>query len=963
MEGVPQRVKISCLVSGCTRFFYNREKAAAHEKEHRHLDDVIVCECGGEVLRSCLEEHQADLAHLQHTGQVRRSRSTNYNTDVNVCVCGVSLQGRSEGFRWQHNSCLPMPRDPELAIEPDQDYLIDDVEDDIGVFQDMPFDPVSESFNVALEEENEHSYAAADVIAVECQRQQHKSKWEALPDADILLINALRLAGHHPTDSLMETLYKVINSSKFREALIDGKVSSSFQQARAKERKVFENKNFLRKEVQDTIIYYRPPKGILEDIAGDGALLDHLILDPRIDSFEEDSLLWGTHYTSSTNYARIRSFVKERHGKLTEPLCLSLWTDKGEDANGRSIQLVTLGLQQVPASLQRRADCVQIAGYFHGGGNAVDAMSCIMHEWTKIRNRLVEFRNGPVSLIGKKFQVHISTLIGDHPAMSEVMGTMISASGTIPCKACYIKCTPSKTVEKMKKEKKDMSGVLFLNDPERWEELELRTQQNARERIDRMRLDEKYKQKESGYRNIFAHVTNPVLQYFDYSPIGMFEALDVDPMHDLDLGIIQVIFACVAEKILAFGAQRKIFLSCIKEMSQEYCAGFEGTLYNEEKDWKPDCKTTLLHRMKNKQLYAKDWRMFLPTIVVALACVDIPDVQSLVPSLADLMAFVTCLKCRFWPVGANSSDFYATLKTFGINTYKALQKHPLLKTRLSKELRELKIHEVFSHFVDARRRHMNSIGVDHLEKFFRFSKLIRTNGREHVGNQILPKILAIAEAGRQVLMGGELAEELRRITDANKNVEQSPGIVPHDIALQNFSDNQINRISSALEIHGFALHQARFIKWCKSDTASDDNIVQRGRDKIYGSSQWHGKEKWDFLEVVESDKSDRSDYSNNIFIRVRALLSCGESVFVVGQKLSLTGMRWARMPVLVLTDEMYVSLLSQNHNVVPMRKFPRPLQDSTIFETTVQKVYRPSDQLFVLLTFTSAGSGRCFFFF
>ena len=591
---------------------------------------------------------------------------------------------------------------------------------------------------------------------------------------------------------------------------------------------------------------------------------------------------------------------------------------------------------------------MSIVGFVHCEDSILDALDLLLPKYSEYKKPFRVEGHGEPKFLGSKFVFLISSLSGDHPALSEMTGLMMTAGATFPCKHCLIECKYKKNPVTKK-----MVAVLPLNDTTRWI-APLRTQDHTRECLTNMRRDRlPLDQTKTGIRNIFKKRKNPMFQYFEDLPISMFEAIEFDPLHDLDIGLLSSVFSACASIVLENKENTRSFLACMKLMSQEYVVGFDGTIYR-DKDINPNSETTLLHLLKKEQLYGREYRMFAPTICLALSVVQEERLQAALPAVGDLVCFSTALRSRYYPHCMSNGQrlqgnetiqmFYTTLQAFGIEAYEILKKKDGFKVPFSDDSKHIKIHEALCHFIFGRQRHGKNIGVDHLESFFRLSKRLHTNGKGEVGLQLFTAVFFGCDAGRLVLEDQNEAVALREIFDVIPT-ERASGTIPLNEFEAPIVQTLITffdcRNSEELSCTGVA------VKWHCMGIVSSEGLKQRGPSKVYACPKWYGKEKYDFVQRED----DSIAQLQCLFLHKQT-----QQLYAVAKRMQKSNLVYMRMPTYLMTEELIIFPFdSDETHVVAVRKYPTSLSPAS---RELLQDHEQNWELYVLLIFTTASMGR-----
>ena len=319
-----------CLAVGIDKTFFSDKKHAEHATQHRVGLISHTCACGAEFANNGQgrDSHNA-MCRLQKKKQQSSKRrddddeededaigsSKDRRVMVSTCpICGEDFSERTfSAFVLHQENCVnSRPRDPEenfnfeaeAAPAPSQDQEIagsvgdvlaeDALENGLRVgqaafpFESSDADPekLFNDFGPAPPWTNDKNF---------CSTGDTEQSYNGLL-CDAILLNTLRAEGHAAiSNAALETVYRVLNNLEFREAFARGEFSSSYREARKKEKSTALSK-FKRVVHNGSVCHVRDLKEVCVELMGDQAVLKGMDFDGTDDVVtENDGISWGTN--------------------------------------------------------------------------------------------------------------------------------------------------------------------------------------------------------------------------------------------------------------------------------------------------------------------------------------------------------------------------------------------------------------------------------------------------------------------------------------------------------------------------------------------------------------------------------------------------------------------------------------------------------------------------------------------
>lgn len=817
--------------------------------------------------------HEAEVHEdAQRLGESSRRRQREEEEEGgHLCPrCQERIAGSLYQLNVHMERCVPAVGNVELDLG--EGWLVEDDRGEMGKRHDE--NVVQMRFPVHLEYpawHNEAQIGAADA--------QHL----LLPLGDAMLQYSLLGAGHFGvSDGTLNLLLKLLATPTFQQCIAEGQISKTLHELRQHQHVCDVSAKWQEIVKNSSTFYVRDLRDVVREFLGDRILLESLEFDGRTESTTRQDtagLRWGSHWTSFSVYQTRKRQVQEEFGEDCYLLSFGLWLDSGEtDRFGSSsIYIVVLAPLNAPLSLARRSDCVFPIAYIYNDGDIVDTLRYLLPQLVSLRKpRDIVWIDGSK----RKVSISVDMLSGDHPAVTKILGTVMTASSNFPCKVCMIS-------------KRDDSEP--LNDCNRWRAAlhQVRTQEEAETAIRRMSAGEA-RQPETGMREEFTRSVHPMFEYFrgNGAMADAFVCTISDTMHDLYLGLYKECFRALANEVIEGGnvAIRK-FKGATLALSLPYIFGMDATIFRAG-DVRETSKTDLLHLLQNGSLYAREYQSLAPLLLILFDSVEMESVSRAVIFMAGLVSYGALLEAREWPLDALQS-WWDDLRNFAIDCYEGFQR--VLIQWLPKSANLVKVHDVLCHALRAHQLHGPFLKTQGFEGLFRMFQQFTTNGK-NVGKQLFGKMLEHTEAARWISGDSEHARDVANLTDSTlKDEEREAGDCKKDLE---------DRVVAFMERY-CAAHDLSLIKcpkWISLSQAIDRGGALRGPRKMYAAPSFHGKAKFD---VVEFGQEGEERYmllqgialvANNQRAHITHLLLCGIDLLEVAKKGQSIGYRMPIVP-------------------------------------------------------------------
>ncbi len=841
-----------CEQVGLTKAFRNLANLSEHLAAHDRGQVVFACSrCGNVpvtvdgVTHSCAAERSRRRPRADDEGVDEVAESSALN-DVHgdICPkCGCGLSG-SVFRRMDHVVNCRGAAQSDLVLN-DGD-LIPDAEQEVGMLEEVD---ANSSSQLVL-----HARAASRQVAVEVRRGgmlvtpvppvwSRDDNVQARPsfnvhlgfDADMMLLNALRVNGQSVSDSTMTRLYAVLGSAEFQRSMKHGGLSKNFRAVKTREQKVETHWTEVVLREGQTKAHVRDLLDVLLEMNSDPALMEAMDFKGNWPEEDESGLIWGNRWTQFPIFqARLQELKNAGREDIVDNMSWMIWADAGETSHGRgrqsSLALLCVVPLNVPPSMGRRKDCLYpVASFDAVGGNAmIDVIEYFLPQFLALRDipRLLPGRR-------RHMRVTLDGITGDNPAVTEICGTMMSAGSTLPCKFCWLR-----------QEQNADGQWQGLNDPSRWfaGACLLRTQAAAEKEIHRMRSNPEYRQQQSGFRDGFKSRDVPLFAYFDSSSpaLDMFSCVMFDRLHDIYLGLLKECFRAMAVEVIS---QKKetVFLSYCATLAVARLRGLDATLMR-EKDFSRTTHTTVLHLLAggHGSLMGREMQALAPVLLLVFDACDIEPVSKAIEPLCRIVNYCAALESRSWPLNA-SDAWWEGLRKFAIDAYARFRL--VMNKHLGKERRFVKIHNALVHALEVRRRHCVAGDVQALEGQFGTLKGIATN-KKSVGIQLVKKLEAVRTAGNWIAGLSPAAKLVAKIVD-DAVAERKSAVNCADDAL-----------SAVIEVgtkfcaeNGWTVQ--RWAKWVPLPIERTVAMADRGERMVFAARVWYGREKYDVLQLDE----------------------------------------------------------------------------------------------------------------
>lgn len=254
--------------------------------------------------------------------------------------------------------------------------------------------------------------------------------------------------------------------------------------------------------------------------------------------------------------------------------------------------LVSVFPLNAPPSVARRLDCIHPIAYVYPGSDVVDVFRVLLPQMHALRDVPRTYASTGTNV---RYVVEFHLLVGDFPAVSRALMTMMSTSAAKPCIDCD--CPRNE-----------------LNDPDKWSLYPTLTQRECQSRISRMRRNPEYTQKESGMNDSNREHSNPLFEYFGGFGDDCLDAISLrgmDQMHEAFLGVLQEIGKAFAAIIQGDHLAKKKFQQVAKALYDQRLKELTITLWR-PKNLASETKTDLLGLLESGQFYARELQELWP---------------------------------------------------------------------------------------------------------------------------------------------------------------------------------------------------------------------------------------------------------------------------------------------------------------------------------------------------------------
>lgn len=811
--GVRQQECTMCAAVGEKRVFFSPSRFQQHQRQHDEGVVFYLCSCGERVAnRADLRaEHQMQSMCDRELSRKRRRQRNDGEEDAaeeRRCPrCGRVINGSVSHLDVHVETCA-----------------------DAGAVEMQ-----SEGEEIALEHEHVAQVMFDESAPNWLQEREFRVEMQALPSivqGDAMLLYGLISSGHYDvSNGAFDFLFKLFSTPAFRDALLDGEISRSFSRAQKALTQFQKEEQWKEVHTLKSTFFVRDLRDVVLEFLEDGPLVKSLELTGRGEgiSFEgRDSVLWGKHWTAFPVYQTRRQQVKSQFGNECELISFGLWLDAGETdrLGSSSIYMIALAPLNAPLSRARRPDCIFPVAYVYNDEDVLNTLRYLLPQMVSLRQqpREVTWHDGSK----RRMCFSIDVLSGDHPAITKALGVVMTASSNFPCKVCMIS-------------KRDETEP--LNDCARWRAFlgpeHLRTQEKAEHSIELMRAGV-LGQPETGVREAFIRETHPIFEYFRLNgpQLDAFVCTVSDTMHDLYLGLYKECFKALANQVLSEdGQQVRAFKGGALKLSESYLFGNDATLFRRG-DVRDGSGTDLLHLLQNGSLYAREYQSLAPVLLVLFDSVGSRKIDRAVTYMAGLVSFGALLESREWPLNAGD-EWWDSVQGFAISCYEGFQRAMVEWLPHSANL--VKVHDVLCHSLRAHRLHGPFLKTQGFEGMFRFFQRFTTN-RKDVGKQLFGKMLQYTRASKWLAQEQEGALAVRELIDGAQNEDREAGNCREQL-----SKRVVELMERLCQKNGWTLEKCP--KWIDLLQHEDAGKATRGARKIYAAPQFHGRAKFDLVEL------------------------------------------------------------------------------------------------------------------
>jgi len=789
----------TCALAGNEVFFYNLAKYHEHLRSHANRLIPIRCDCGVDVVnrQEDIDAHRAEEFHRnweaeqQRAARRRQQRAGHNGLDERRCPhCGQSFEGRGEHTFMSHiGACADV--DHHDAHNGGDELLL--------AQRDVHHQPaLQNSFGPRPEWENR---LFLPEVTTPIQNV-----------CDSILLNSLAAGGKQLPHSTLDLLYRILNNPKFKEEYQRGGFSNTYSQARKTTLDSFHNK-WKECTFGNSTFFVRDLSEVMAEQLADPALVESF--DFIGETFTLNGIEFGVTRAAFPTSHAIQERARQKFGGDVHVIEQMLWFDQGRAEGGEPITMVCLVPLVGASTLARRRDCISPFAFFSSSASILDVIAYFVPQFQALKdNPRAPFHVGTRD----RYTLEIGIIAADHPALAELIGTMIGVKAYLPCSKCYLRAPYQAD---------DNNRIAGANDPDNWRRAEPRTQRDSIERMERRR-DPTYRQQQSGIRDEFVDRECGIYALFDAEDptLQLFKMLDSDKMHDLTFGAVKSVLAVLAQLTLD-GGPRFIqqFLTRAQQLHLQRPRLLDVTLWRAD-DSKMHCKTTLLHNLANGNFFAREYSALLFVILLIFEAVTLDAVQNALDAVSDYFHFLAALYSPFWPVNA-SEEWWQSLQAYGLRSFQQVQ--PLLGNALGKTKRCIKIHDLMTHALDTRRRHGAGIGTEGMEGLFAFFKRLTSNCR-NVGPQVMERLVQEMHAQQMVLNESEEAQVVQSIVETSDGNQWKAGSVEVPANVRQLVGN----------IPG------EFVKWVALNTENVAGSV-RGTRKVYAAPSWNHQPQFDIV--------------------------------------------------------------------------------------------------------------------
>lgn len=670
----------------------------------------------------------------------------------------------------------------------DNNQLQDDHEDVVEDFVESVVEEVEEyELNDDIIDENEIDAAdqifAKDLHLINATTisGKHSNHRNNLNIADLVVVYGLRAGGVNLSDKGFDLLLRILNSQCFKNYFISDCLSKNY----IKHLKKVEDEKFASQwtkvSLLNSVCWIRKIEDMINELKKDVAFFE------SFEQYDYDDLIKKENFVWAKSWCNFPLFIKRSTKELTcRIFSFGLWLDAGEiqsQQRANSIYLLVLFPLNSSRSFARRKDCLYPIGFVNttGGSDIIDCLRLLLPSILKLAEPFDVVVNG----YAYKGIISIDLIVGDSPAIRKALMLHETANSKYPCTACLIKSS-----------KKDK---LFLGDVNRWIECSEKRTQKKMEAVLAQMVNENEVVVNFGMRDEGKIKSNPLFEVFKHFKLDVFDHVGLDMMHCILLGGVKSICKCMARLVLKNKLVEK-FKAIVSNLHQRRIRGLDLTLWKLG-DSKAACTTDLLHLLQKGSLHAREYHCFLPLIPIVFSSLDNHDIDRVIPSLTDLVCYLSFLLNGWYPVQGPIQTWWEDLRLFGLQRFKVFQSiienlwgnyrdSDSYPNPIAKKKNLLVLHELFCHATERLKNQGSWCGVHGLEAIFGHFKRMTSN-RKDSGPQLLKKLLGYVDAGIFVSQDNAVADELTNIIEKNPNKEYTAGFANIEDGIKIFVEGHL----------------------------------------------------------------------------------------------------------------------------------------------------------------------------
>lgn len=315
-----------CSLRGKEVWFKLEEKMHAHQQQHANCLINFWCECGEMVVDNDQDIllHREEMSHRRWVdAQLRAQDETRvirrgHALPSQCPLCGIDFPLRSASFLEQHiQTCGGVPPLDQFQRD-DDDYN----DGDHGM--DDPLSPDNNNSN------------GSDAVAISPRVYgplPPPPPWEnnlfvsvappntlSVKRGDAILLEGLLVSGHFLAHRELDTIYRVLNNPIFKEAYMQGDISSSYRQARNVDRSSFNARWTKVSGAQGTFFFCRNLLDVFGEMMSDAAVVENLDFEGEMFEVEGFPFCWGASRAAFPVSKAIQERV--RHGGNDDVHCI-----------------------------------------------------------------------------------------------------------------------------------------------------------------------------------------------------------------------------------------------------------------------------------------------------------------------------------------------------------------------------------------------------------------------------------------------------------------------------------------------------------------------------------------------------------------------------------------------------------------------------------------------------------------